>query len=315
MDEKPSSGATKARESLVAACDRAIVELAGRDPGVAVFSDVRIEGFNSGFADRFPERFQAPPRAGGSVVEAAVAHAHRGGTAFAFIDTRTVGQLPYGSLWTWLGAAKVNVNLVARHPEFGSGGEGRSVATDLGTLRGIPGMTVVVPGDAPTAGEAITVLAQVVGPAYLRVTEAPLPRLSDGSLTLGKANELRAGNDLTIAAIGRMLAPACEVAEEFHRVGVEVRVLDCVSLQPADSKAILRAARETGAILTMEEHSTLTGLGALVATITAESYPVPVRRIGIPPVTGLGEATGTVVSASHARDEAWELLRMRGKVH
>ncbi|MCI4330284.1 MAG: hypothetical protein L3K19_00345 [Thermoplasmata archaeon] len=315
MESRPLTRAVRSGESLVSACDEAVTAFAALDPGVAVFSNAVTPGFNSGFASRVPERFFAIPGGGPALFEAALHHAAAGGTAFAFVDASAVGQLSYGSLWAWLGATRVNVNLVARHAGLSSEGEFRGVAADIGTLRGIPGMTVVVPGDAPTAGESISVLAQVVGPAYLRVTDALLPRVSDGSLTLGRANELRPGNDLTIAAIGSMLAPALDVAGEFHRVGVEVRVLDMASVQPADSKSLLRAARETGAILTMEEHSTSTGLGALVATITGEAYPVPVRRVGITPVAGLSAPPGAVLSVAHATDEAWELLRMRGKVH
>lgn len=314
MATSASARPPAARESLVAAVDRAVADLGGRDTSVGVFAARRIDGFGSAFADRFPDRFHASGDDDARPLEEGLDFARSGGTAFVLVDVAGLEGLPFGSLRTWLGATKVDVNLIARHPEIPATGGGGAIAADLGILRGIPGVSVVVPGDAPTAGEAVPVLAAVEGPAYLRVTESPLPRLSVGSLTLGKANELREGTDLTFAAIGRMLPLALEVAEEFAQVGVEVRVLDAVSFQPFDAKAILRAARETGALLTLEEHSTATGLGALVATITAEAYPVPVRRVGIPPVVGLAPPTGTLLTGAHARDEAWELLRARGKV-
>ncbi|MCI4360778.1 MAG: transketolase family protein, partial [Thermoplasmata archaeon] len=120
-------------------------------------------------------------------------------------------------------------------------------------------------------------------------------------------------------AVGAMVARALDVAEELHRVGVEARVLDLASVKPFDQKALLKAARETGAILTMEEHSVLTGVGSLVAAATSENYPVPVRRLGVPDLFGESGDPWTLMdryglSKERALEEAWDLLKMRGKV-
>ena len=128
-------------------------------------------------------------------------------------------------------------------------------------MRGLPGMTVVCPADAPTTEAAVRALHAREGPAYLRLTRERLPRVGDGAFEIGRAAERRAGSELTIVAVGALVAMALDVAEEFHRVGVEVRVLDFASVKPFDEKALLKAARETGAILTMEEHTVLTGGG------------------------------------------------------
>jgi transketolase len=180
-------------------------------------------------------------------------------------------------------------------------------------------MTVVCPADAPTTEAAVRALHARIGPAYLRLTAERLPRVGDGTFEIGRAAELRPGSDLTIVAIGALVARALDVAEEFHRVGVEVRVLDFASVKPFDEKALLKAARETGALLTMEEHTVLTGVGALVASTTSEEYPVPVRRIGLPDLSGeagepsaLRERFG--MSKERCVEEGYELLRLRGKV-
>ncbi|EQD72894.1 Transketolase central region, partial [mine drainage metagenome] len=124
-------------------------------------------------------------------------------------------------------------------------------------------MTVVVPADAPTTRTATRVLHDTRGPAYLRLPRENLPVVTDGEFRLGRAPELAAGSDLTIGAVGVMVARALEVARRLGEGGISVRVLDLASVKPFDEPAILRAARETGAILVLEEHSVLTGVGAL----------------------------------------------------
>jgi transketolase len=181
-------------------------------------------------------------------------------------------------------------------------------------------MTVIVPSDAPTTRAATFAVADRAGPAYVRLTRENLPVVTDGSFAIGRAAELRSGSDLTIVAIGALVARALEVAEELSRVGLSVRVLDFASVKPFDEPALLRAARDTGAILVLEEHSVLTGVGALVAATTSENYPVPVRRVGVPDVFGeSGDPWALLdrygMSKERIREEAWELLQLRGKVH
>jgi transketolase len=190
---------------------------------------------------------------------------------------------------------------------------------DIGLMRGLPGMTVLVPADAPSTRAATLAIVEFDGPCYVRLTRENLPTVTDGDLRIGRANEIRAGGDLTIIAVGAMVARALDVAEELHRIGIETRVIDLASVKPFDEKAILRAARDTGAILTMEEHTALTGIGALVASATSENYPVPVRRVGVPDLFGESGEPWTLLdhyglSKDRALEEAFDLLRLRGKV-
>ena len=193
--------------------------------------------------------------------------------------------------------------------------------SDIGLLRGIPHLNLVVPADAPSTAAALEVLVQSETASYLRLPGLEeVPTVTGGEFELGRARELRPGADLTIAAVGRAVGRGLEVSEELRRVGLSVRVLDLASVKPVDTKAILRAARDTGAILTMEDHVVATGVGALVATLVAEEYPVPVRRLGAPDLAPEAAATAETnldtIGLTRARglDEAWELLRMRGKV-
>ena len=187
---------------------------------------------------------------------------------------------------------------------------------DLATMRSLPGLTVVAPADGPTTRAATVALAEREGPAYLRLPAADAPSVSDGTFAVGRAREARAGSDLAIVSLGRPLARALEVADELARVGVSVRVLDVASVKPFDEAAVLRAARDTGAILVVEDAPVGGGVGTLVAAMTAENHPVPVRRVARPDVwSDAGDEPGdTGVSLDRIRDEAWELLRLRGRL-
>ncbi|MCI4336844.1 MAG: hypothetical protein L3K17_06585 [Thermoplasmata archaeon] len=190
---------------------------------------------------------------------------------------------------------------------------------DLSLMGGLAGMTVIAPCDGPTTREATRWLASSPSPAYLRLTEQPLARATEAKFEVGRARELRAGSDLTLLAVGTMVERALDAASELHRVGVAARVLDLSSVKPMDTKAILRAARDTGALLTLEEHAVATGVGSMVAALTAENYPVPVRRLGVPDLAGVGSTGADArdrfgLSRARILEEAWELLRIKGKV-
>lgn len=190
---------------------------------------------------------------------------------------------------------------------------------DLALMAGVPGMTVLVPSDAATAQAMTRWLPSFSAPAYLRLTELPAPENAGPPWTFGQARVVREGADVGLIAIGSMVARAVAAAEELGRVGLSARVLDLASAKPIDLKAILRTARDTGALLTLEEHLVGNGVGTLVAGLTAENYPVPVRRLGVPDLPGpaaRGPAALDALGLSPERivEETWELLRLKGKV-
>jgi|GEM_PF-2658393 len=195
----------------------------------------------------------------------------------------------------------------------------RQAAIDLALVRGLPTFLVAVPADAASAAAVVTTIADLDGPAYIRLAGQPLPVLPEVAWPVGGARELRAGGDLTVVAVGPPVHLGLEVADELHRVGVEVRVLDLGWVKPFDARAVLRAARETGAILTLEDDAAPTGLGTQVAAVVAENHPVPVRRVGRPDLwiePGSAASAGAAVGVTRTRalEEAWELLRGKGKV-
>lgn len=227
----------------------------------------------------------------------------------------------YRRLRDGLGRAHLRVKILGWHEGVPVGAaEGPSpLVEDIGVARGIPGLTVAVPADGPSAEAAVRAVAATEGPAYLRLTRAPLPTVTHEPFRLGHAPVVRDGADLGVLAVGAMVARALELAAELAKVGVSARVLDLASVKPFDLGAVLRAARDTGALLVAEEHSVATGIGSLVAAATAENHPVPVRRVGLPDVLGTptpnGETSvGLALSLGRMTEEAWELLRVRGKV-
>ncbi len=310
------------RESLREAYGKVLVELGERDPNLVVFdSDLSGSTRTILFGQKFPDRFFNVGVMESTMMTMAAGMSLSGRTVFASSFAIFAAGQSYNYVRQSICYNHANVKIVATHGGLlvGADGATHQIVEDIGLMRGLPGMTVIVPADAPTTRTAVRAVAERAGPAYVRLTPEDLPVVTDGRFTIGKANELRGGSDLTFVAVGSMVARALEVAEELGQVGVSVRVLDLASVKPFDEPALLRAARDTGAILVLEEHSVLTGVGALVASTTAENYPVPVRRVGVPDLFGeSGEPWALLdrygMSKERVREEAWELLRARGKV-
>ncbi|MCI4320695.1 MAG: transketolase family protein [Thermoplasmata archaeon] len=312
----------KKTESLRDAYGAALAELGASDPNLVVL-DADLSGSTRTmvFGKKFPDRFFNVGVMEPTMMTMAAGLALGGRTVFASTFAIFAAGQAYNFVRQSICYNGANVKIVATHGGLLVGGDGgtHQMVEDIGLMRGLPGMTVIVPADAPTTTAAVRAIVGFSGPAYVRLTRENLPTVTDGSFQIGKAATLREGSDLTIVAVGALVARALEVAEELGRVGVSVRVLDFASIKPFDEKALLRAARETGAILTMEEHSVLTGLGALVASATSEEAPVPVRRVGVPDVFGESGDPWTLIdrygmSKEHCLEEAWTLLKARGKV-
>jgi transketolase len=309
-------------ESLRDAYGQALLELGERDPKLIVL-DADLSGSTRTilFGKKFPERFYNVGVMEPTMMSIAAGFSLGGRTVYASTFAVFAAGQAYNFVRQSICYNRANVKIVATHGGLLVGPDGgtHQIVEDIGLMRGLPGMTVIVPADAPSTRAATFAVAERDGPAYVRLTRENLPTVTDGSFAIGRAAELRSGSDLTIVAVGALVARALEVAEELAEVGVTTRVLDFASVKPFDEPALLRAARDTGAILVLEEHSVLTGVGALVASTTGENYPVPVRRVGVPDLFGeSGEAWSLLdrfgLSKERIREEAWELLRLRGKV-
>ena len=309
-------------ESLRDAYGQTLLEIGHEDPNLVVL-DADLSGSTRTvlFGKKFPERFFNVGVMEATMMTIASGLALGGRTVFASTFAVFAAGQAYNTVRQSVCYNRANVKIVATHGGLlvGADGATHQIVEDIGLMRGLPGMTVIVPADAPSTRAAVRAVVARAGPTYIRLTRENLPVVTDGAFRIGVANELRSGADLTIVAVGALVARALEVAEEFSAVGISVRVLDLASVKPFDEPALVRAARETGAILVLEEHSVLTGVGSLVASVTGETYPVPVRRVGVPDVFGESGDPWTLLdrygmSKERIRNEAWELLRQRGKV-
>jgi transketolase len=308
--------------SLVEAFGQALVALGEGDPSLLVLEADRSGSSGPAmFAKKFPDRYFDLGGMESAMLSLAAGLALGGRTVFASSPAVFAAGATYGVVRQSVCYNRANVKIVATRGGLlaGSGGAAAQMLEDIALMRSLPGMTVVIPGDGPTAHSVMLDLASFEGPAYVRLTRENLPVVTDGAFSLGRARQLREGSDLTIVGVGAMLARALDVAEGLHQSGVEARVLDFASIKPADEKALVQAARDTGAILTMEEHNVLTGLGSLVASAISVTHPVPVRQIGVPDLFGESGDPWKLLdhyglSQKRALDEAWALLQLRGKV-
>ena len=309
-------------ESPVAAYGRALALAAATDPSFAVLDvDAPDRSSLGEFQRRWASRYERLAHTGAAAVRSAAERCPPAGSVFVSGPVESVVAASYASIRQDVCGPRLRVRIVAT----ASGLDDRGPAAplpfleDIGLVRALPGVAVAVPADGPSAEAATRAALAADGPVYLRLAREAGPVVSDGTFRFGHAPALRDGSDLTVVAVGGMVPPALRLAEELRGVGVACRVLDFASVKPFDEPTLLRAARDTGAILVAEEHSVVNGVGSLVASATAENYPVPVRRLGIPDIQtepgdprSLRDRYG--LSADRLRDEAWELLRVRGKV-
>ncbi len=274
----------------------------------------------SAFATRFPARHRRLPARPEGLVEALREVGRSGGPVFLRGPVHLWAAEGLGPLVRDVALPRRNVKIIGDDGASGGVASRRASPTpdDLTVFRSVPAVTVVAPADGPSVRAAVGALAEREGTAYLRLPPGDAPALSELPFAIGRARELRAGTDLTLLGYGPILGRLLGVAQELAEVGVGARVLDLASVKPIDEAAILRAARDTGALLVAEPAPLLTGLGTLVAALTAENYPVPVRRLGLSDVAGDGEdrsaADDPGLAPERLRDEVWELLRLRGKV-
>jgi transketolase len=179
----------------------------------------------------------------------------------------------------------LNVKICATHAGLTVGEDGGShqAVEDISLMRSLPNMTVVVPADGVSVKKMLHNLYKMEGPAYMRLGRPAVPVLyrEEDTIEIGKGNLLRDGNDAAIIACGIMVAKALQAAEKLAAEGILVAVADMHTIKPLDQELVIKLARQTGALLTVEEHSIIGGLGSAVCETVSEHYPVPVLRMGI----------------------------------
>ncbi|MBC2579558.1 transketolase family protein [Clostridium sp. DJ247] len=180
----------------------------------------------------------------------------------------------------------LNVKICATHAGLTVGEDGAShqAIEDVALMRSVPNMTVICPSDAIETEAAIRAVAEYKGPCYVRLGRAGVPVINNNpeyKFEIGKAVTLRQGKDATIFATGIMIEAALEAYNSLAEEGIKVKVVNIHTIKPIDSEAITNAARETGAVVTVEEHNIIGGLGSAVCEVLSENQPTPVVRVGV----------------------------------
>ncbi len=237
------------------------------------------------FVERFPER----------VFDVGIAEQNMVMTAAGFA---TSGKLPFCNAFgnflalrcseqirTFVAHTKLNVKMIGGLAGLSGGKEGptHEAHEDIAHLRAVPGLVVLSPTDVVSAEKAVIAAAEWQGPVFIRIGRMPAAVFygDDYAFQIGKADFVRNGYSATVISTGVMLGPALAAAEDLAKSGLSIRVLDMQTIKPLDEEAVLKAAKETGAIVTAEEHTVIGGLGGAVAEFLAENYPTPVVRVGI----------------------------------
>ena len=250
-----------------------------------VDGDLGISTTARQFGDRFPERFFTLGPAEQNMIGIAAGLAAAGKVAFASTFAVFIPGRCYDQLRVSVSQPNLNVKLFGSHGGITPGEDGISAHAieDLGLMSSLLSFRVIVPADVVESAAAIECAARTPGPFYIRAGRPKVPVLYPPGhvFHLGEASLLRPGRDLTIIAAGLMVKAALDAAETLAAQGVDARVLNMSTWRPLDVAAIAAAARETGAIVTAEEHLIHTGLGAMVAQHVAASHPVPMGFVGL----------------------------------
>jgi transketolase len=300
---------------------KTLLELGREDERVVVLdADLSGSTKTAGFAKEFPERF----------FNAGVAEANMVGMAAGLAAG---GMLPFASTFAVFAAGRafeqirqslaypgMNVKVVATHGGITVGEDGGSHQSieDLAIMRSLPNMTVLCPADGPETAAAVRAVAALDGPVYMRLGRAKVPTVfeQDCDFKIGRGATLREGQDLTFVTTGLMTARAIEAADILAEENISARVVHIGCLKPLDVDLIVQAARETGAVVTAEEHSVIGGLGGAVCETLAESWPVPVERVGLRDVFGQSGTADDLLqhyglTAAHLVESAERVLQRK----
>jgi len=269
----------------------ALVELGRERKDIVVLdADLSKSTKTAGFAKIFPERF----------FNMGIAEANLMGTAAGLA---AAGKVPFVSTFAVFAAGRafdqvrnsiayphLNVKICATHAGITVGEDGASHQSieDLALMRALPGMTVIVPADGPETKQAVRAAAAHNGPVYIRLGRSGVPVLfdTDYEFTIGRAAVLRRGEDVALFACGILVAEALQAARQLSEKGIRAAVLNVSTLKPLDEEAVVALARQTGAVVTCEEHNIIGGLGSAVAEVLGEKCPVPLERVGVRDVFG-----------------------------
>ena len=237
------------------------------------------------FKKAFPERHFNCGIAEGNMIAVAAGASTMGLVPFASSFAMFAAGRAFEQVRNSIGYPHLNVKIGATHGGISVGEDGAShqCCEDFALMRTIPGMTVMCPADDVEARQMVKAAYEMEGPVYMRFGRAATPVFHDEGyqFQIGKGEELQDGTDIAIIATGIMVPEAIEAGKALAEAGISARVINMATIKPLDEELVLKAARECGKIVTVEEHSVIGGLGEAVCSVLAENCPVPVKRIGV----------------------------------
>lgn len=303
---------------------KALVELGEKYDFVVLDADLAAATKTGMFKKKFPERFFDCGIAEGNMMSVAAGIATTGRIPFASSFAMFAAGRAFEQVRNSIGYPHLNVKIGATHAGITVGEDGAThqCLEDMALMRTIPGMTVICPADADEAYHAVEAAILHEGPVYLRFGRFPVPnltpKLADYHFEIGRGVTYRDGGDVTLVATGYMVHLAKEAAESLASEGIDARVIDIHTVKPIDKELLIRAARETGAIVTAEEHSVIGGLGGAVAETLSEVCPVPVLRVGVEDMFGRSGKVPELLeiyglTAAHIAERAKEAVALKKK--
>lgn len=301
----------------------ALVELGATHPELVVLdADLAAATKTGTFKKAYPEQFVDVGIAEGNMMSIAAGLAATGKLVFASSFAMFAAGRAFEQVRNSIGYPHLNVKIGATHAGVSVGEDGAThqCCEDIGLMRTIPGMVILNPADGAEAKAAVKAAADWQGPVYLRFGRLAVPIFTDPDepFVIGRAKTLVDGSDVTIIATGLPVSEALVAAKQLKEEGISARVINMATIKPIDRVCVEKAARETGAIVTAEEHNIIGGLGSAVAEVVCETCPVPVLRVGVEDTFGQsGPAVELLklygLTAAHIVQKAKQALERKRK--
>ena len=270
----------------------ALVELGKENPNVVVLdADLAAATKTGVFKKEFPERHIDCGIAECNMVGMGAGLAASGMIPFVSTFAMFAAGRAYEQVRNGVGYPHLNVKIGTTHGGISVGEDGAThqCCEDVALMRTIPGMTVIVPSDDVEAKAVVKAAAELDGPVYMRFGRLAVPVINDTAdykFEIGKGTVLREGTDVTIIANGLCVGESLEAAEKLAADGINAKVINMATVKPLDDELVIAAAKETGKVVTVEEHSVIGGLGSAVCDVLSEKAPTPVLKLGVQDVFG-----------------------------
>ena len=263
-----------------------LAAIGGREDIVVMDADLTKSTMTNVFAAKYPERHINCGIAEGNMMATAAGLAASGKTVFAASFAMFSAGRAYEQVRNSIGYPHLNVKIVGTHAGVTVGEDGAShqCIEDVALMRAIPGMTVISPADGVETAAAVRMIADYKGPVYLRLSRLAMPVLFDKAtykFELGKGSVMKEGSDVTIIGTGLLLHEAIKAEKLLADEGISVRLINMPTIKPLDEEIIIESAKKTGAVVCVEEHSVIGGLGSAVAQTLALNLPTPVEIVGL----------------------------------